>query len=124
MKAQELRIGNYYDNNGQTETVTVSVIEALLESESRAWIKPIPITEEWLVKFGFKLTSDSGDVKHFDFPNNSDYSIYLDHKDIALAYNTKSGYYCLMYDVHYLQSVHQLQNIFYALTGEELTINN
>ena len=87
-------------------------------------ISPIPLTEEWLLNFGFELTNDEGDVKYYDFINNSDYSIVFDHSEIALHYNAKSGYYCIMYDDTKLQKVHQLQNLYFALTGKELQQTN
>ena len=68
-------------------------------------IKPIPLTEEWLVKFGFKK-GVKGWFKTLD--KNYKFNLYLYH------------------DSKY-KSVHQLQNLYFALTNEELTfkeINN
>lgn len=76
--------------------------------------EPIPLTEEWLVKFGF--TKD----KNLFFHDKCSY-IQSD------AYNCGGGFgYCLndeKIDFLHIKYVHQLQNLYFALTGEELTIN-
>ena len=53
-----MRIGNLYDHSGRVKKVTPIVIEALFESE-RIWCKAIPLTEEWLLKFGFEKIIDN-----------------------------------------------------------------
>lgn len=107
------------DNDGDIEIY--NEIENLYEFQHNENIEPIPLTEEWLLNFGFELTNDEGDVKYYDFINNSDYSIVFDHSEIALHYNTKNGYYCIMYDDDKLKHVHQLQNLYFCLVGKELT---
>lgn len=57
MKAQELRLGNLYDNNGNYFVVTPNTIESVFESE-RVWCKPIPLTEDILLKCGFVEDGD------------------------------------------------------------------
>jgi hypothetical protein len=100
MKANELRIGNWYDDNGVQKQVTPSTIEEVWNAE-RSWCKPISLTEKWLVKF--RLMSIKTEL---GFWNNGDaiYFSYGFEKSIELKY------------------VHQLQNLYFALTGEELTI--
>ena len=97
MKANELRIGNYvYDNLGG-----VLKIKGISLDSTLSHIKPIPLTEEWLLKFGLmSIKTELG------FWNNGDaiYFSYGFEKSIELKY------------------VHQLQNLYFALTGEELTI--
>ncbi len=97
MKANELRIGNYvYDNLGG-----VLKIKGISLDSTLSHIKPIPLTEEWLLKFGLmSIKTELG------FWNNGDaiYFSYGFEKSIELKY------------------LHQLQNLYFALTGEELTI--
>lgn len=62
MKAQELRIGNYiqhfyhgkctHDKNDWIEVNPLDIL-SILEDEIEDY-RPIPITEEWLLKFGFR----------------------------------------------------------------------
>ena len=107
MKASELRLGNWYDHHGTPKQVTPSVIEDVWEAK-RIWCKPIPITEEWLLRFGFE---DTGCLRFkkgiWDVAFMSDSTIYFrfDEQNIAE-----------------LKHVNQLQNLYFALTGEELTI--
>lgn len=49
LTAQQLRIGNYYNHNGEIRQVTPNTILEVWEAE-REWCKPIPLTEEWLLK--------------------------------------------------------------------------
>jgi hypothetical protein len=110
MKANELRIGNWYDHNGVPKQVTPSTIEEVWNAE-RSWCKPIPLTEEWLVKFRF--------VKEID-------DLYLDLSSSFLIWFNDDEF--LHYKSNQLETicsikyVHQLQNLYFALTGEELTI--
>lgn len=122
MKAEELRIGNYvFDFDGKAkqihETATypkdygfedVVKIEGvcLLISE----IEPIPLTEEWLLSFGFVFYDD------FD-------SWILNYKHLMKEFIIRSDF--IVSDMEFVPNikyVHKLQNLYFALTGEELTI--
>jgi hypothetical protein len=74
-----------------------------------AW--PISLSEEWLEKFGLKKC-------WLDLPDES--SIY--HRGDTLSIMPKDG----ISGGHQIECpckyVHQLQNLYFALTGEELTI--
>lgn len=70
-------------------------------------IELIPLTVDWLLKFGFKQDSDLKNslVKNgIWFNRNNMECTYLSQKLIKIEY------------------VHQLQNLYLDLTGEELTI--
>lgn len=110
MEANELRIGNYYLSYG----VDLKQVENLTKGKTLIDFHPIPLTEEWLLKFGFDK-SDVFDERGYLFSNynlNINYYTYLDWDE-----DNK----CLEKYPH-IKYVHQLQNLFYALTGEELTI--
>lgn len=117
MKSSELRIGNWVSVNtaqggwwldqqvaagdfGVTAAGTL-LVEAF---------EPIPLTKEWLLKFGFENKSGNYYLKINEL------------KDFILQ-KEEVGY--MMCDIDILVNikyVHQLQNLIYALTGEELTI--
>jgi len=119
MKANELRIGNLVD--GQPFTFDIQEIESLgvgsaffknggLEYRN---INPIPLTEEWLLKFGFENRNG------FNRYERGFIGVILDDNscvDMHDTYNEVWSVLCL------IKSVHQLQNLYFALTGEELTI--
>jgi hypothetical protein len=121
MKATELRIGNLvYGNMNEICIVTElgnvlnpNLVSYKEVSNIKAWgqniQKPIPLTEEWLLKFGFE--KEEGWFK----------------KKRLLLFNIRNMYFTtpsrdiVSVDV---TTVHQLQNLYFALTGEELTIKN
>ena len=77
--------------------------------------KPIPLTEEWLVKFGFKIEGKTW--------GNTNYS-----KDFSGIWLQDRGelYKCTISNGNKhieIRYVHQLQNLYFALTGEELNQN-
>lgn len=121
MTPNELRIGNYYAHNERIEQVTPSVIMEVWDAP-RIWCKPIPLTEEWLLKFGFKkkrlddaywYTKSSGKHKPQLITNDIGEDAYAK----CLKFVFLDGY-----DNIRVKYVHQLQNLYYALTGQELTI--
>ena len=124
MEAKELRIGNYiHPLLDKKEVAEICYIgendfgyERLSDKEyfQGNSIKPIPLTEEWLVKFGFEL-EDEKIYYHLD-----------SYEDI---YITKTSYSFSIYNAtHFtnikqgIKYVHQLQNLYFALTNEELII--
>lgn len=81
------------------------------------FIKPIPITEDWLIRFGFfvDISEDifNGPVYVFD-DKGIKYNFLMSFKTLQPI----DGAFDLVdYEVKY---VHQLQNIFFFKTGKEL----
>ena len=103
MNAKELRLNNWVINPFGT-LFQITVIDERMYD-----FKPIPLTEEWLVKFGFEYDV----LEEFYFEMNDirgqfyeeENSFELDHYELANCYY-----------------VHQLQNLYFALTGQELEI--
>ena len=73
-------------------------------------VSVIDITENWLKKAGFRLNYD-----RWHFPSDSYFEISLIDSEYVLTIN--EGEYETNTKVKY---VHQLQNLHFALTGEEL----
>lgn len=141
MKTTELRIGNFVliKNellpNYKDEPVVVTGIESRHDkhfklssyvisvqvdkyngaSQFDEFIKPIPLTEEWLVKFGFEK-HEADDVNyHFDWWENGEFDEgFIWQHDCGFCFNFGLG--------HDLEHVHQLQNLYFTLIGEELSI--
>jgi hypothetical protein len=118
LKPQELRIGNLIIANGAYEgqIKTYGRINESLEvlfffdgslygiGEYLTDCKPILLTEEWLLKFGYtKEGSNFWNLGHIVW-EYADGVFICDKNGITLKY------------------VHQLQNLYFALTGRELTI--
>jgi hypothetical protein len=112
MKASELRIGNlvYIETNSSLDPLREVTGDHLKQSEDGdTIIEPIPLTEEWLEKFAWYSQRDGNYV----FDANNYYSIAPDG----------SLYFNDAYTSTDIQYVHQLQNLYFALTGTELEIN-
>lgn len=113
MKAQELRIGNYYNHNREIKQVTPSTIEEVW-NEQREWCKPIPLTEEWLLKLGFYENRTGNPSWQLDV--NLDFCIWgRPGRGFNVYVNSDEIGNPILY-------VHQLQNLYFALTGCELGI--
>lgn len=114
MKANELRIGNYYKWYAEGNEYIYQVDAKDFTSDNIKNFDPIPLTEEWLLKFGFKSN-----------PYNDTYyleNIYFEGCKLVFECNKTRGFTELWSDKFPLvEYVHQLQNLYFALTGEELT---
>ena len=139
MNANELRIGNYISPLGKGVTIVEGFCtwDGLIQSSSFAErsiedFEPIKITEEWLLKLGlFKITKkedlwDNDEIGVYDFKGK----IRIDDFFITSNDLTDFTFYVATIDdgmesYQYLNNiiyVHQLQNLYFALTGEELTV--
>ena len=121
MKAEELRIGNSIIINGDVvNNIGWGVIKDV--SDKNIGFKdcyldilkhePIPLTEEWLESFGFinqddkmyELSYDQFDFECYYSYSGGTWNSRLNEVDLVIKY------------------VHQLQNLYFTLTGEELKI--
>lgn len=89
------------------------------------FIKPIELSHEMLIKLGFYVEEDLGDMTYYehksDKANKRHYAICNNHDEWQLLWITRGGGYCvLIHDESYFQYVHQLQNLWYSLNGVEL----
>lgn len=124
MKAQELRINNYINAVLTNETYTVdiwalrTIEEGNFQNSYNTDVKvfePIPLTEEWLLKFGFITTQ---------WDNFNSYRLVIGDNDYAIVIYSNGK--CEVGDIIItkINYVHQLQNLYFALTGEELTFKS
>lgn len=133
MNPQELRLGNKVLFYGEVDTI-VEIGQAgngYCENNryfnfDKFTVEPIPLTEEWLLKFGFIKEIDDVYVKevfgaevsfktyHADFIFNQIF--YRQNKWVLITGDLTEN--------ENIQHVHQLQNLYHALTGEELKIVN
>lgn len=125
IQANQIRINNLiYNDIGEIQPVYgVDEKSILTKVEENGWSicfnpKGIPLTEEWLLKFGFEKGVDNVyfiKTKHFYlkiFQSIGHALCSVDKYSKAIKIND---------DIKY---VHQLQNLYFALTGKELTIKN
>jgi len=151
IQANELRIGNFVmTNNSKYRTDDVGKVACIVSIDSERsfeeikgtasvyliddkwkdtygqWLtfyEPIPITEEWLLKFGFKKR-ESGvcDSFYIGFnPVTHDWLFDLVwlKKMMDYSYEGNPFYKNGHHEVKY---IHQLQNLYFALTQTELEL--
>lgn len=119
MKAKDLRIGNLVDTPDGVEeiySIEEDTFRAYLYKNTWAEIKPIPLTEEWLLKFGFSMG------KHSWF-YSLDWGDSVNSFKVAMSISGEGGVVLGINDFNcHVKHVHELQNLFYALTNKELEI--
>jgi hypothetical protein len=121
INAQELRIGNIVISYGKEQKISAVDFAVFQIYEIKGELPPyvpIPLTEEWLLKFGFEednYTYIKGvHQKIFSGIMKFEFNESLKNWEFSIGrYN----------DLTRVEYVHQLQNLYYALTGEELIIN-
>lgn len=131
VKANELRIGNWMSFHGelaiQVKTIGESLVNETVrtDSENRIvsydgchvnYLEPIQLTPEILRKCGFEK------VSKWDYSlNRLVLHDMLSERDEDMEAYIKAGKENIfLKNIKYL---HQLQNLFYSLTGEELQLN-
>jgi len=139
MKKNELRIGNLVSINNDiwgefkrvpmivtkidsdtddmfpvsTGAVSVKSLDKMYPNDFAQFdefIEPIKLTEEWLLNFGFYKHNNAWKIGKQNLYPNFNFSIWKDMSVNSAEFPVK------------LQYVHQLQNLYFALKGEELTI--
>ncbi len=121
MKASELRIGNYIDLGKVIEitenrvTVLRSEITGLIESYPLLSTNPIPLTHEILEKAGFERDLQFSETFTETYHVNINCHFELIAFDDYFVFHTIAPNLQIKY-------LHQLQNLYFALTGEELDI--
>jgi hypothetical protein len=128
INANELRVGNWVNDEfyGDFEIVgfinfkdgnqsAYKSLEYYPQSQDTDKLNSIPLTEEWLLKFGFtNIKSDHPSHRQIVVSNKGE----LDERTFNIQFLGNRA----LYSDTFIAYVHQLQNLYFALTGEELTI--
>lgn len=139
MKANELRIGNLVSIEPVIGTQKVIgifpeyIVTPMVEKANFELIEPIKLSKKWLLNFGFSyrkydapnekmrkaFEEQNPMIKYLDI--HTEFPIYPPYeKKIHWTIEVKMPHGNL-YPINVIY-VHQLQNIYFAITGEELTI--
>jgi len=132
MKATELRIGNlvFIDLSGKPYAVDAIIRDGTpsdthcgfelyvegIDYDYAIYAEPIPLAEEWLARF--RIRKERKDV----YPiKDTGLQILIESNGVftLCTRSVLSDYEEVVSSISY---VHQLQNLYYALTGEELTV--
>ncbi len=126
--ARELRIGNHVLDVHERVAIISTISDASVRLSSRNYhydsfncseIRPIPLTEEILIKCGFeKVNSDSWEYV-LKLPNYESFVIeYFEYTD-AWYYTAGEG----TRNGKGWKYLHELQNGLHAIYGEDLNVN-
>lgn len=135
MEAKELRIGNWVQLSDRVSSpIQLSdFVEEYETGQAFFHCKPIPITAEWLLRFGFvkivwtaenwyeaEYSIACGTDVYISYAENFSLEIY----DFALSNKEylNNKFFTILPSFNQVKTVHGLQNLYFALTGNELTI--
>ena len=135
MDAKELRIGNYvyfpftkevvkilginaYETNSGKIENSISFMNGLnLYCEKLDKLQAIELTKEQLIDFGWESDYEKYDIICY-------INKILDIDNINYIKNKKQFYWNCWENTKDIKYVHELQNLYFALTGEELVLSN
>jgi hypothetical protein len=133
IKANELRIGNLVSfknadyNVCRVQSIFITHFRAVnIENgvdygdSLRTKYQPIPLTEEWLLKFGFQRNDNTkmSDSFYWIMIGGSELHINPDNGVVWIRRNEN-----IFNNPCLVKNVHELQNLYYALTGVELSVS-
>jgi hypothetical protein len=142
IELQELRIGNLLEYKGdlvQVTSLSCDIDDEYQEqicfvnlgasmNERGGWnrslvndLKRIPLTSEWLIKCGLKLRKEDN-VWQIQVGNTSYLEIENDEPMLAGITPESWRDQCPIYIWGQVKYLHQLQTLYFTLTGEELII--
>lgn len=126
MKANELRIGNIIQSPSN-HRYEIKVLQLFSDSYQGDFgngkrgsmmystAEGIPITEEWLLRFGFIKINDRWGTVHYE---KDGHWVYILKGYLEFEFQPEKGERLnLFVSFHF---VHELQNIYFLLTSEEL----
>lgn len=128
IEVKELRVGNLFSSESM-ELVVTGIEPGLIKSEINNKpvnlfdinCYPIPITPEWLERLGFKRTEYNSFNKGF-IVNGLQSGIELNEiVGRGTSDHENTGVYHVEGLKIQIKHIHQLQNLYFALTGSELT---
>ena len=124
LNAKDLRIGNYlmynFKNKGpQMVELCFNDFKYGLEFDIEDY-KPIPLTEELLIRLGWVFNTDAKCYEKFP---GGDSRLFLYKKEVNNSFDMFNYVLkaIICKDIKYL---HQLQNLIYSLTNKELTLKD
>jgi len=120
--AKDLRLGNLILKNGKIYEITSLFFVDLHDGTIREnynnsyVIEPIKLTEEWLNKLGLNVNKwfcENSYCVVEDKTNDTSYGWCMKVQNASHTKEIEFGYF---------KYVHELQNLYFALTGSELTV--
>ena len=125
VSVRELRVGNLIHYNGSNEDIgkisllvsdlidDLSYCQINYRRDKKHWminLRPVEITEGWLIEFGFKKSKES------EWYNLPDFQIGI------VVDENNDFVFCVVEGMvlKHIKYIHQLQNLYFAIKGLEL----
>lgn len=118
MEANELRIGNITDKGTIVSFYERGIHVGFGKTFEFNEVQPIPLTEEWLLKFGFEKNFEN----LIEILINKNQSLHFDKTDNCMSLYIPINHEFIYLVFKHIKYVHQLQNLYFSLTGTELEI--
>ena len=124
MEANELRLGNFvkFPHNEKPLMVNHRIIHDLYNGMTK--YDPIPLTEEWLNNFGFQLDQYVEIESIIDEVAECDLHLEMEYGERGTVICISSDHLneSMSIPLKHIKFVHQFQNIYFALKGKELKL--
>ena len=114
MESNELRIGSYYNYDGDSIKLDGSTLASYLQNDTDLYLETIPLTEECV----FEL-----EEKYWDFVGYRTRVIYQDRLHPAIKIEKTKTQWAFYFNdelINFKDYLHEAQNLYFALTGKEL----
>jgi len=132
--ANQLRIGNYIASDHFKDRDVIVKVRFILNDHAivehpngvsdpllyKGEMRAIKLTEEILLKCGFRFDKSTSDIKLFLTVPNLSLEIHATFYHGKFVIELVNHLVPIVTEVEYL---HQLQNLYFALTGKELEVN-
>lgn len=120
IQANELRIGNLVrakspEKTEYEEPVVVTIVYLQMFCDKKCDFEPIPLTEEWLLKFGGYNDSVLWKIM---FPNSKYECLQFIFENDGVVFRMPGR------TIGKIKYAHQLQNLYFSLTNQELEIKD
>ena len=121
LKESDLRIGNFIKVISSTKTFDSFITQAkgydivrIEEKSFNHWnYEPVVLNEEWILKFGFKRIEGNCERNY----TNGVFHVFINSlNEVNFNFFPNFEWY------KKIKYVHELQNLYFALTGSELTV--
>lgn len=109
LSSKDVMVSNWVMRDSQPEGFQIDE-SSFLKMETHEYL-PIPLTGQWLKSFGFEIDTPFENSRPIYYKDG----FYVDWDTLQPI---DSGYDIAKVEIKY---VHQLQNLYFALTGKELT---
>ena len=121
MRTTELRVGNWIEQSGCHYQLDENSLIDMLDYwkvHKKCLHSSVPLTKEWLLKFGFESLLRGGFYRFDEY--------FRTEPCFSLRYYREEKEFC--FDIGdggiIIEHVHQLQNLYFIVTGEELILKS